>query len=62
MQAVTKAPTLITVQELARRWGVHPCSVKRWLRMHSLQAVRIGGRHMVRIAEIEHAEQKGLPQ
>ncbi len=51
---------LFSVREVAERWAVHPCSIKRWIRLHSLQVVRIGGRHMVRPAEIQRAEQKGL--
>ncbi len=62
MQTAAKPRTriLLTVREVAERWGVHPTSVKRWIRLHSLQEVRIGGRQMLRVAEMERAERKGL--
>jgi excisionase family DNA binding protein len=60
MQTAAMQRTLFSVREVADRWGVHPDTVKRCIRRHSLRAVRIGGRHMVRITEIERAEKNGL--
>jgi excisionase family DNA binding protein len=48
--------TLVSMQELAKRWGVADLTLRRLVKRRKLRSVRIGRRHMVAIAEIERIE------
>jgi excisionase family DNA binding protein len=43
--------TLYTVEEVAARLGVHPDTVRRWIKSGELRAINLGGRAGYRITE-----------
>ena len=45
--------TLLSLREAARRLGVTPDTVRRYIDNRKLQAVRVGGRWKVKLSAIE---------
>lgn len=47
---------LIAVADLKNRWGLHPESIRRYIRSGRLPAIRFGGRLRVNLKAIEAFE------
>jgi excisionase family DNA binding protein len=41
----------LTVEEVAKRLGVHPDSVRRWIRSKEIYAINLGGQAGYRISQ-----------
>ena len=52
----TKTPDLIAVADLKNRWGLHPESIRRYIRSGRLPAIRFGGRLRVNLEAVEAFE------
>lgn len=60
---------MLTVPEAARRTGVHPETIRRWIRSGRLRSHKVGTQHIVEEAdlevtrnEVEGAETLSLPR
>lgn len=47
---------LIAVADLKNRWGLHPESIRRYIRSGRLPAIRFGGRLRVNLEAVEAFE------
>jgi hypothetical protein len=55
----TDGSAFFTPAQLANRWAWHDESVRRFVRRGSVEAVILGGRVLIPIAEIERIENEG---
>lgn len=46
---------MLTVQEIARRTGRNPETIRRWIRDGKLRAEKVGTRHLVNEGDLEAA-------
>ena len=58
LMSTQKNPRFLTVNQLARRWGMHAQTVKRTIETGTLRAVRIGKREVIPMAQIERVERE----
>lgn len=49
----------LTPAQLARRWQLHPITLRRWVREGKLRCTRIGRGVRFSIAEVERIEREG---
>lgn len=58
--AIERVPELVTVDQLARRWGLKPDTLRAWARRGDLPSVKLGTKTMFRVdmltAFLEHAQ------
>jgi excisionase family DNA binding protein len=58
-QQQTKVNELLTVVEVAKRWQLHPESVRRMIRQGRIPAVKIGPQNRVALITLEKFEHDG---
>lgn len=49
---------LVSIDDLARRYDVHPQTVRRWVRRGELRGLRIGAARFFRLSEIVAFERR----
>ena len=58
-QQPTRRSEFLTVVEVARRWQLHPESVRRMIRQEGIPAVRVGRHNRVALSALEKFEHGG---
>jgi excisionase family DNA binding protein len=50
--AIDSVPELVTVEQLARRWGLKPDTLRAWARRGDIPSIKIGTLTMFHVADL----------
>ena len=50
-----------TTSDVAAEFGVFPVSVRAWIQMGSIRAIRLGRKYLVPMAELDRIRTEGVP-
>lgn len=59
MRSAAKQQLFFSVQDLGRRWGISPFTIRRLIDAAQLKSVRFGARWFVPLDEVTRAEREG---